>query len=275
MSDNVLAGWSVLTEWPRLRFGHSVRTDRQLVHYPVHITRGTAFFSPWISRMVIFFVQSSTTEHNKQFSMYKSQWATQGLWKHASPSTRITNQQTSKAKKYYCLSVCLQPNITVAFITAKHLQDTGDNWRCTTSPFAQTPPPSQIAWPISAIYSRKLLSDSYAELEQCWHHLAKSLCYVQVVLVKVGYLDFVSKCGQAKQFVMGFSFLLKCVPDLASTASPRHKWDLTTHSPTKTTSASSTRTDAAKRLGEVKYNIGWLVVCQCVVQASLTRILVT
>ena len=35
MSDNVLAGWSVLTEWPRLRLGHSVRTDRQLVHYPI------------------------------------------------------------------------------------------------------------------------------------------------------------------------------------------------------------------------------------------------
>ena len=37
MSDNVLAGWSVLTEWPRLRLGHSVRTDRQLVHYPIHL----------------------------------------------------------------------------------------------------------------------------------------------------------------------------------------------------------------------------------------------
>ena len=35
MSDNVLAGWTVLTEWPRLRLGHSVRTDRQLVHYPI------------------------------------------------------------------------------------------------------------------------------------------------------------------------------------------------------------------------------------------------
>ena len=40
MSDNVLAGWSVLTEWPRLRLGHSVRTDRQLVHYPIHKTQG-------------------------------------------------------------------------------------------------------------------------------------------------------------------------------------------------------------------------------------------
>ena len=30
MSDNVLAGWSVLTEWPRLRLGHSVRTDRHV-----------------------------------------------------------------------------------------------------------------------------------------------------------------------------------------------------------------------------------------------------
>ena len=36
MSDNVLAGWSVLTEWPRLRLGHTVRTDRQLKHYPIH-----------------------------------------------------------------------------------------------------------------------------------------------------------------------------------------------------------------------------------------------
>ena len=36
MSDNVLAGWSVLMEQPRLRLGHSVRTDRQLVHYPIH-----------------------------------------------------------------------------------------------------------------------------------------------------------------------------------------------------------------------------------------------
>ena len=36
MSDNVLAGWSVLMEWPQLRLGHSVRTDRQLVHYPIH-----------------------------------------------------------------------------------------------------------------------------------------------------------------------------------------------------------------------------------------------
>ena len=35
MSDNVLAGWSVLTEWPRLRPGHSAITDRQLVHYPI------------------------------------------------------------------------------------------------------------------------------------------------------------------------------------------------------------------------------------------------
>ena len=37
MSDNVLAGWFVLTEIPvpRLRLGHSVRTDRQLVHYPI------------------------------------------------------------------------------------------------------------------------------------------------------------------------------------------------------------------------------------------------
>ena len=35
MSDNVLAGWSVLTELPLLRLSHSVRTDRQLVHYPI------------------------------------------------------------------------------------------------------------------------------------------------------------------------------------------------------------------------------------------------
>ena len=38
MSDNVLAGWSVLTEWPQLRLGHSVRTNRQFVHYPIHHT---------------------------------------------------------------------------------------------------------------------------------------------------------------------------------------------------------------------------------------------
>ena len=40
MSDNVLAGWSVLTECPRLRLGHSVRTDRQLVHYPIRSAMG-------------------------------------------------------------------------------------------------------------------------------------------------------------------------------------------------------------------------------------------
>ena len=33
--DNVLAGRSFLTEKPRLPLGHSVRTDRQQVHYPI------------------------------------------------------------------------------------------------------------------------------------------------------------------------------------------------------------------------------------------------
>ena len=66
MSDNVLAGWSVLTEWPRLRLGHSVRTDRQLVHYPETRPVSSRSVHDGIFPDVYFYTQSLGRPHERR-----------------------------------------------------------------------------------------------------------------------------------------------------------------------------------------------------------------
>ena len=78
MSDNVLAGWSVLTEWPRLRLGHSVRTDRQLVHYPIRSSgAGT---DAWTSYQGFYGNEHLALAETRVFGFASSSQGTWACW---------------------------------------------------------------------------------------------------------------------------------------------------------------------------------------------------